>query len=558
MTIKIYTVAEMAAAEKAADAAGHSYAEMMETAGRRVAEAVLQRHDVVERQVFVLVGPGNNGGDGLVAGRYLAEAGAVVAFYLFKPRDAAADENLARVEEMGLEVLLADYDQRYRVLRHRLRITDIVIDALLGTGVSRPISGPLAALMEQMKAGIEEKRRAAAPGSPALFAVSALPTAGDGATDEGERPAQPVVVAVDCPSGMNSDTGVLDPLTVPADLTVTFAGPKRGHFLFPGTTACGELVVADIGIDAALPPVAAVGLELATAELARALLPARPRDGHKGTFGTALIAAGSIRYWGAPALAARGAFRSGVGLVTLAVPQRLRPSLAGQFPEATYPAVTDTDTLGVATANLLLGALASYSALLVGPGLGEAGSFLGALLDGLRHPVEATAVPPLVVDADGLNLLAAMPDWPARLPPNTVLTPHPGEMARLVGRPLSAVRDEERVALARRCAAEWGHVVLLKGAYTVIAAPPDPGAGEGRATLLPFANPLLAVAGSGDVLSGIIVGLLAQGVKPYAAAVLGGYLHGGAGQLAAGYWGEGGLLATELADWVSHARRALA
>lgn len=558
MTIKIYTVAEMAAAEKAADAAGHSYAEMMETAGRRVAEAVLQRHDVVERQVFVLVGPGNNGGDGLVAGRYLAEAGAVVAFYLFKPRDAAADENLARVEEMGLEVLLADYDQRYRVLRHRLRITDIVIDALLGTGVTRPISGPLAALMEQMKAGIEEKRRAAAPGSPALFAVSALPTAGDGATDEGERPAQPVVVAVDCPSGMNSDTGVLDPLTVPADLTVTFAGPKRGHFLFPGTTACGELVVADIGIDAALPPVAAVGLELATAELARALLPARPRDGHKGTFGTALIAAGSIRYWGAPALAARGAFRSGVGLVTLAVPQRLRPSLAGQFPEATYPAVTDTDTLGVATANLLLGALASYSALLVGPGLGEAGSFLGALLDGLRHPVEGTAVPPLVVDADGLNLLAAMPDWPARLPPNTVLTPHPGEMARLVGRPLSAVRDEERVALARRCAAEWGHVVLLKGAYTVIAAPPAPGAGEGRATLLPFANPLLAVAGSGDVLSGIIVGLLAQGVKPYAAAVLGGYLHGGAGQLAAGYWGEGGLLATELADWVSHARRALA
>jgi len=558
MTIKIYTVAEMAAAEKAADAAGHSYAEMMETAGRRVAEAVLQRHDVVERQVFVLVGPGNNGGDGLVAGRYLAEAGAVVAFYLFKPRDAAADENLARVEEMGLEVLLADYDQRYRVLRHRLRITDIVIDALLGTGVSRPISGPLAALMEQMKAGIEEKRRAAAPGSPALFAVSALPTAGDGATDEGERPAQPVVVAVDCPSGMNSDTGVLDQLTVPADLTVTFAGPKRGHFLFPGTTACGELVVADIGIDAALPPVAAVGLELATAELARALLPARPRDGHKGTFGTALIAAGSIRYWGAPALAARGAFRSGVGLVTLAVPQRLRPSLAGQFPEATYPAVTDTDTLGVATANLLLGALASYSALLVGPGLGEAGSFLGALLDGLRHPVEGTAVPPLVVDADGLNLLAAMPDWPARLPPNTVLTPHPGEMARLVGRPLSAVRDEERLALASRCAAEWGHVVLLKGAYTVIAAPPDPGAGEGRATLLPFANPLLAVAGSGDVLSGIIVGLLAQGVKPYAAAVLGGYLHGGAGQLAAGYWGEGGLLATELADWVSHARRALA
>jgi len=236
----------------------------------------------------------------------------------------------------------------------------------------------------------------------------------------------------------------------------------------------------------------------------------------------------------------------------------LRPALAGQFPEATYPAITDTDTLGVATANLLLGSLASYGALLVGPGLGEAASFMTALLDGLRSPADGgllsddVTAPPLIVDADGLNLLAQMPNWPTRLPPNTILTPHPGELARLVGRPLSAVRDEERVALARESAAAWGHVVLLKGAYTVIAAP------GGQATLLPFANPLLAVAGSGDVLGGIIVSLLAQGVKPYEAAVLGGYLHGAAGQLAADYWGNAGLLASELADWVSHVRRGLA
>ena len=182
---------------------------------------------------------------------------------------------------------------------------------------------------------------------------------------------------------------------------------------------------------------------------------------------------------------------------------------------------------------------------------------MGALLDGLRSPADGATAPPLIVDADGLNLLAQMPDWPSRLPPNTILTPHPGEMARLVGRPLPAVRDEERVALARECAAAWGHVVLLKGAYTVIAAPPESGSGKGRATLLPFANPLLAVGGSGDVLSGIIVGLLAQGAKPYEAAVLGGYLHGAAGQLAADYWGNAGLLASELADWVSHVRRAL-
>jgi len=557
MTIKIYTVAEMVAAEKAADAAGLPYAQMMETAGRLVAEAVQQRHDVAERQVLVLVGPGNNGGDGLVAGRYLAEAGAVVAFYLLKPRDIADDENLARVEEMGLEVLLADYDQRYRVLRHRLRITDILIDALLGTGASRPIEGQLAALLEQVGAAVAEKRQAAAPKQPPLLSVAAPPAAPEDAPALDDRPRLPVVVAVDCPSGLNCDSGALDPLAVPADLTVTFAGPKRGHFRFPGAVACGELVVADIDIDPQLPAVSGVMLALATADQARALLPARPRDGHKGTFGTALIAAGSIRYWGAPALAARGAFRGGAGLVTLAVPQRLRPALAGQFPEATYPAVTDTDTLGVATANLLLSSLAAYSALLVGPGLGEAASFMSALLDGLRNPADGATAPPLIVDADGLNLLAALADWPERLPPNTILTPHPGEMARLVGRPLPAVRDEERVELARECAAKWGHVVLLKGAYTVVAAPPESGSGSGRATLLPFANPLLAVAGSGDVLSGVIVALLAQGMKPYEAAVLGGYLHGAAGQLAADYWGNAGLLASELADWVSHVRRAL-
>ncbi len=547
MTIKVFTVAEMVAAEKAADAAGHSYTRMMETAGQRLAEAIMQRHDVAERQVLVLVGPGNNGGDGLVAGRYLAEAGATVAFYLLKPRDSQQDENMARVEELGLELLQADFDQRYRVLRHRLRITDFLIDALLGTGASRPITGQLAALLEQVGAGLAELK-AAAETKPALISLSAPPVADDKPPD---RRSRPVVVAVDCPSGMNCDTGELDPRTPRADLTVTFAGPKRGHFKLPGATACGELVVADIDIDPQLPAVAGVALEVATAETVRALLPSRPPDGHKGTFGTALIAAGSVRYWGAPALAARGAFRSGAGLVTLAVPQRLRPALAGQFPEATYPAVTDTDALGVATANLILSNLKSYGALLVGPGLGEAGSFLTALLDGLRQPAEGLTAPPLVLDADGLNLLAALPEWPGRLPPNTILTPHPGEMARLVGRSLSALRDEDRVELARDCAEQWGQVVVLKGAYTVIAAP------DGRATLLPFANPLLAVGGSGDVLAGIIVGLLAQGVAPYPAAVLGGYLHGAAGQLARDYWGDAGLLASELADWVSHVRRAL-
>lgn len=547
MTIKVFSIAEMVAAERAAAAAGHLYAAMMEIAGRRVAEAVQERFDVAGRPVLVLVGPGNNGGDGLVAGRYLAEAGAQVSFYLAKPRDENTDENLARVQALGLEVVVADDDRRARALLHRLRSCDFLVDALLGTGVSRPVTGLLATLLEQAQAVVAERRQQAqAPAG--LVSIATLPPADDSATPDDGRP---VVVAVDCPSGMNADSGELDPRAIPAHLTVTFAGPKRGHFRFPGAAACGELVVADIAIDPQLAEVSRIPVNLATPDEMRRLLPERPAAGHKGTFGTALIAAGSIRYWGAPALAARGAFRVGAGLVTLAVPQRLRPALAGQFPEATYPPVTDTDQLGVSTANLLLAALKSYQALLVGPGLGEAGSFLNALLDGLRQPDGAAASPPLVVDADGLNLLADMPGWSDRLPKPAILTPHPGEMARLAGRPLSAILTEDRVELAREKAVEWGHVVVLKGAYTVIAGP------DGEATILPFANPILAVGGSGDVLAGIIAGLLAQRMAAYSAAVLGSYLHGAAGQLASGYWGDGGLLAGELADWVPHVRRAL-
>lgn len=548
MAIKIFTVAEMVAAERAADAVGLSYARMMETAGRRVAEAVEQRYPVAGRQVLALVGPGNNGGDGLVAGRYLAEAGAKVAFYLSRPRDPQTDENLARVRQMGLEVLSAGDDPEFRALRERILSADILIDALLGTGVSRPVAGSMAALMEQVRDGVKERVSVVGEQSHSLVSVS---TVSPQSPDRDRTSRIMRVVAVDCPSGLNCDTGALDPLAIPAHLTVTFAGPKRGHFRFPGAAALGELIVADIGIPPDLPEVSGVSLELATADLARALLPARPPDGHKGTFGTALIVAGSERYWGAPALAAAGAFRAGAGLVALAAPAGLRPMLAGRLPEATFPAMPDALTLGVDSAQALLRTATGYPAWLIGPGLGEAGPFVETLLGGVARLTRDQGLPRLVVDADGLNLLAGMPDWPQRLPPGSVLTPHPGEMARLVGEPLSALRDRERVELARTWAAAWGHVMVLKGAFTVIAAP------DGRCALLPFANPILAVGGSGDVLGGLIVGLIAQGVEPYNAAVLGGYLHGAAGESARASFGDAGMLAGEIADRVPAVRARL-
>jgi NAD(P)H-hydrate epimerase len=289
-----------------------------------------------------------------------------------------------------------------------------------------------------------------------------------------------------------------------------------------------------------LPEAQAVAVTVATVETARALLPPRPADGHKGTFGTALVVAGSGRYWGAPALAARAAYRAGAGLVAVAVPANIRPTIAGQLPEATYPPVGDADMFSAASVPALRETIGRSKALLVGPGLGEAKEFLPALLTTGQEET-GQPWPPLVVDADGLNLLAALPAWPQRLPANTTLTPHPGEMARLMNLSLADIQAQDRVNMARRQAAAWGHVVVLKGAYTVVAAP------DGRCAILPFANPALATAGSGDVLAGIIVGLLAQGMAAYEAAVLGGYLHGAAGAL---YPGKAGLLAGEIADLI--------
>lgn len=538
MTIKVFTVEQMVAAERAADAAGTSYEEMMENAGRAVALAITERYAVEDREVLILVGPGNNGGDGLVAGRYLADRGAQVSFYLFKERDPAQDKNFAAVQEMDLFHVNASFDQRYRVLRLRLRGMDILIDALLGTGVSRPIEGELAKMMRQVQTGLEERRTMTVEEYvPSLTVTTNL--------DTDDRWQDPVVVAVDCPSGLNTNTGELDPLAIPADLTVTFAGPKRGHFIFPGAAAVGELIIADIGISNELPELQTASVELAHPALARRLLPERPLDGHKGTFGKVLIAAGSQDYWGAPMLCGRGAYRAGAGLVALAVPHALRPVVAGQLPEATYPAIPDVDNLSGKGAQFLLRQMDEYDALLIGPGIGAAQEFVETLLQ------EGQSLPPLVVDADGLNVLAQMEDWAQRLPPNTILTPHPGEMARLVGVPLSELKERDRLELASEMAAAWNQIVLLKGAYTVVSAP------DGRCTLQPFANPLLGAAGSGDVLAGIIVSLLGQGLEPYEAAVLGAYLHGAAGELAAEEIGDAGLLSGELADWVPEARRLL-
>jgi len=397
---------------------------------------------------------------------------------------------------------------------------EVVVDALLGTGAKLPVKGKTRDLLDQTARVLRD------------------------------RAPRPFVVAVDCPSGLDCDTGVVDPMTLPADLTVTFAAAKHGQLRFPAADFTGELSVADIGVPAALAELAEIRVELASKLSAAYLLPPRPRDAHKGTFGRAIVVAGSVNYPGAAFFAAAAAYRVGAGLVTLATPMPLYPVIAPQLPEATWLILPhEMGVIAPGAVEVLGEELDMAQALLIGPGFGLEKAtreflrrFLGASESkkgriGFAHTAtadeahaEPLQLPPAVVDADGLRLLAEMEGWPGLLPPNTILTPHPGEMAALTRMKKDDIQAD-RLGIARKYAAEWGHVVVLKGAFTVIAAPDE------RATILPFATAALARAGTGDVLAGAIAGLLAQGLSPYDAAVAGGYLHGLAGEMAAKHLG---------------------
>jgi NAD(P)H-hydrate epimerase len=565
--MRILTVGEMRRVEAAADESGHSYDEMMERAGRGVAEAVMVRRAVEGCRILILVGPGNNGGDGLVAARYLAAAGAEVSCYLLKPR-AEEDPNLQAVREMELFLVDASNDQRWRVLRQLVAGADVILDALLGTGVRLPLKGTVAELLGEVKAGLEVRRAA-------QVAARRLTTP--------ERPgtalSDPLIVAADGPSGLDYDCGELDPQALGADLTVTFAYPKSGHLLFPSAAACGNLVVADIGVDPKLVQrlLGDPKLELATPEMVGPMLPARPRDSHKGTFGKVLLVVGSINYTGAAYLAASGATRVGAGLVTLAVPAAIHGALASKISEATYLILPQA--MGIVAPDaveLLLEKVGDYQAMLLGSGLTqekEAVEFVHKLFRTETHPrrkrrigfqagearqeesgeEDESSFPPLVVDADGLNALAQLEneEWWQWLPAPSVLTPHPGEMARLMGVDTGEVQAN-RIGAAREMAVRWGHVVLLKGAHSVVADP------DGRAVVLPFATSALASAGTGDVLAGAIVGLMAQGLSAFDAALAGAYVHGLAGSWTGEEVGSAGSVAGDLLPRLPRALRELA
>lgn len=490
---KLVTVAEMRAAEQAADELGLTYAQMMENAGRGLASSILAHSHDRERSALALVGAGNNGGDALVALAALGEAGWKTAALLVGKR-FNHDEHVKMARKAGADIRTLDFDKHETLEKHAAWLGGFafVLDGLLGTGVHLPVREGLVKLMAEIKLALEQ------------------------------RPRPPFIVAVDCPSGMDCDTGEIAPQALKAHLTVTMAAIKYGMLTLPAYEYLGELKVVDIGLTNRVRPWAALTRQAIDESLARPMLPPRPLGAHKGTFGTALVVAGSLRYPGAALLAGKAAYKSGAGLVTVATPKTVQPMLAGHLPEATWLPLPTEDGWIVATAAKLITAnLERITTLLIGPGLGlveGTGEFVGKLLK--------ADLPPLVIDADGLKLLAAYKDWHRRFVLDAVLTPHPGEMAILTEMKVEEIQAA-RIETVERFAKIWNQVVVLKGAFTVVAAP------DGRTAVLPLATPALARAGTGDVLAGLISGLRAQGAPAYEAACAGVWLHGQAGLRAA-------------------------
>jgi NAD(P)H-hydrate epimerase len=507
--VKLVTSEEMKALEDKAAAHGRPPEVLMEDAGLGVAQEVwINLGAAPERNVVVLVGSGNNGGDGLVAARHLHEWGAHVTVVLLFDR-GQDDTNLKQLVERGVPIVQADG------LGVALDGAEAVIDAVLGTGRARPIEGALADALD-----IVARRRSGRLAPP--------------------------VFAVDLPTGVDADSGAVDPHALRADVTIVLGCSKVGLHTLPGAQYAGRVEVIDLGLPK--EDIESLPVELLNARWVRDRLPQRPAGANKGTFGKVLVVAGSRQYVGAAQMAALGAMRSGAGLVTVACPQTVQPPIASGLNEATYLPLPDAGgVVAPEAAAMVARALASYGVLLLGPGLGQGASqtaFVRQLVPILEQG------PAAVIDADGLNALAALPCWHERLAGRCVLTPHPGEFARLSRATIDAVQGY-RLATARDAAKEWGQVVVLKGAHTVVASPGGP------AAVSPYANPGLASAGTGDVLAGAVAGLLAQGASPFEAACCGVYLHAAAAEGLRPEMGDAGLIAGDLLVELPRTQREL-
>jgi NAD(P)H-hydrate epimerase len=512
--MRVLTAEAMAAVDRrAVEELGLPGLVLMENAALGVVEAIGEAAPEAG-SVAVYCGPGNNGGDGLAVARHLAIRGWRVEIFLFAPAlplagDAGVQHDVVR--RMGLPVHPLRAPEDLSAARAAAARSEVVVDALLGTGLSRPLTGILAELVE----GLSE--------------------------------AEALRVAVDVPSGLAGSRWEIPGPCFVADLTVTFGAPKLAHVLLPAATVVGRVAVADLGFPASLIEEAEGDLRLLTATELGLLLGARPPDTHKGRYGHLLVAAGSTGKSGAAVLAARAAVRCGAGLVTAAVPASILAGVASASVESmTLPlAEGEEGEIAAAAAGQLVAACADRDALALGPGLGRS----DAVLATIREAVLAAPVP-VVLDADGLIAFAGRLGALRERSTATVLTPHPGEMGALLDCDVEEVQAD-RLAAVRRAVGESGCRVVLKGARSLIGGPD-----EGIA-INPTGNPGMATGGTGDVLTGMLGALLAAGREPFEAACLATFLHGLAGDVAAAAGDEVSLRAGDLLEALPTALREL-
>ena len=488
---------------------------LMENAGRRVVEVVRQvLGDVRGKVVTIFCGKGNNGGDGLVVARHLLNMGTEIKLMLLANVDEIKGDariNLEIWRKMGQKIYAIHHGDGINIVRLVLMNTDLIVDAIYGTGFHGKMNDKLGRIVEVLNGSGKQ------------------------------------IVAVDIPSGLNADTGKAGGPCIQATHTVTFGLPKLGLILETGSDLAGELHIADISI----PPVVVEKLApqryLSTSDLVSEWLPRRPSGAHKGSFGRVLALAGSRGMTGAACLAGDAALRAGAGLVTVAVPETLHDIVEAKLTEVMTVPLPDSGkgVFSRAARQDILSMLDRFDVLAVGPGISTDLDVVSLV----RELLPAVSVP-CVVDADALNALAGTGEILRKVQAPVVITPHPGEMARLLGTRIKDIQDD-RLSAARRASSAWNVVALLKGARTVVAAP------DGSMYINPTGNPGMATAGCGDVLTGVIAALIAQRLGPARAAAAGAYIHGLAGDLAAAEKGLAGLTAGDVLSAIPAAMKKL-
>jgi NAD(P)H-hydrate epimerase len=514
--MRILTCSEMREADRRAiQEVGIPARVLMENAGRAVVQTMQKRIDDLESlSIAIVCGKGGNGGDGLVVLRTLAALGydaRALVLAPFESLSAEALDNLQSALKLGLSVESASTVDEWADAFPGVASADVVVDAIFGIGLT------------EAPRGIHER---------VIEDLNALDAFG---------------VAVDVPSGLSSDAGSIPGIAFEADLTVALASPKVCHFLPPASGICGLLEVVDIGIPPELLEGEEPRLETIEGEALAELVPRRRPESHKGTYGHLLIVAGSVGKTGAAVMAAEAALRTGVGLVTVASAKSAIPMMATRLPEAMWEPLPETESgaLSLRARPRILELIHARDALALGPGLGTEDETAA-----LVHDIVGALEVPAVVDADGLNALARKPDAFSTVAPTIALTPHPGEAGRLLG---SSAKDvtRDRLRAVRRLARARGAHVLLKGHRTLISDP----AGNVRVNLT--GNAGMATGGTGDVLTGVVGSLLAQGVEIGDALALAAHVHGLAGDFAAAEVGKTGLVASDVIQKLPVALRSL-